>query len=183
MNADTTDRIHDRKTVKATRTSRQIVKYFLADLRALKSRKAEEAVADRIRILKHEAVAKCGSYEVRFSDSRPRKYFFWEDIPSRSQPSKRPRLFCGPKEIAPSAQVSRSRTAIGVAANQASKVVRVAGIAEGWRHVFVVTRRRCPFVAPTWSEVETRGRVGGEVMPRPGVMHGCGISRGAQGDR
>src|SRR6516162_7955861 len=66
---------------------------------------------------------------------------------------------------------SRSRPAIGVAANQASKVVRVAGIAEGWRHVFVVTRRRCPFVAPTWSEVETRGRVGGEVMPRPGVMH------------
>ena len=60
---------------------------------------------------------------------------------------------------------SRSRPAIGVAANQASKVVRVAGIAEGWRHVFVVTRRRCPFVAPTWSEVETRGRVGGEVLP------------------
>jgi hypothetical protein len=55
------------------------VKYFLADLRPLRSRKAEEAVADRIQIIKHEAVAKCGSYEVRFSDGRPSKYFYWED--------------------------------------------------------------------------------------------------------
>ena len=69
--------------MKATRTSRQIVKYFLADLRPLKSRKAEEAVADRIRIIKHEAVPECGSYEVRFSDGRPSKYFYWEDVPSR----------------------------------------------------------------------------------------------------
>ena len=67
--------------MKATTTSRQIVKYFLADLRPLRSRKAEEAVADRVRIIKHEAVAKCGSYEVRFSDGRPSKYFYWEDIP------------------------------------------------------------------------------------------------------
>jgi len=36
-----------------------------------------------IRIIKHEAVPKCGSYEVRFSDGRPRKYFYWEDIPGR----------------------------------------------------------------------------------------------------
>jgi hypothetical protein len=72
------------KTVKATKTSRQIVKYFLADLRPLKSRKAEEAVADRIRIIKHEGVPpECGSYEVRFSDGRPSKYFYWEDIPDR----------------------------------------------------------------------------------------------------
>ena len=83
MNADTTDRIHDRKTVKATRTSRQIVKRFLAGLRPLKSRKEEEAVADRIRIIKHEAVPECGSYEVRFSDGRPSKYFYWEDISGR----------------------------------------------------------------------------------------------------
>ena len=71
------------KTVKATRTSRQIVKRFLAGLRPLKSRKEEEAVADRIRIIKHEAVPECGSYEVRFSDGRPSKYFCWEDIPDR----------------------------------------------------------------------------------------------------
>ena len=38
-------------------------------------------MADRVRIIKHEAVAKCGSYEVRFSDGRPSKYFYWEDIP------------------------------------------------------------------------------------------------------
>ena len=69
--------------MKATRTSRQIVKYFLADLRPLKSRKAEEAVADRVRIIKHEAAPKCGSYEVRYSDGRPSKYFYWEDIPGR----------------------------------------------------------------------------------------------------
>ena len=69
--------------MKATRTSRQIVKYFLADLRPLRSRKAEEAVADRIRIIKHEAVPECGSYEVRYSDGRPSKYFYWEDIPGQ----------------------------------------------------------------------------------------------------
>ena len=69
--------------MKATRTSRQIVKYFLAELRPLKSRKAEEAVADRVRIIKHEAALKCGSYEVRYSDGRPSKYFYWEDIPGQ----------------------------------------------------------------------------------------------------
>jgi hypothetical protein len=49
----------------------------------LRSRKAEEAVADRIRIIKHEGVLRCGRYEVRFSDGRPSKYFYWEDIPGR----------------------------------------------------------------------------------------------------
>jgi hypothetical protein len=37
--------------------------------------------ADRVQIIKHEAVPKCSSYEVRFSDGRPSKYFYWEDIP------------------------------------------------------------------------------------------------------
>ena len=36
-----------------------------------------------IRIIKHEAVPKCGSFEVRFSDGRPSKYFYWEDLPGR----------------------------------------------------------------------------------------------------
>ena len=36
-----------------------------------------------IRLIKHEAVPKCGSYEVRFSDGRPSKYFYWDDEPSR----------------------------------------------------------------------------------------------------
>ena len=38
-------------------------------------------MTDRIRIIRHEVVPKCGSYEVRFSDGRPSKYFYWEDIP------------------------------------------------------------------------------------------------------
>ena len=76
--------------MKATTTSRQIVKYFLADLRPLRSRKAEEAVVDRVRIIKYEAVPKCGSYEVRFSDGRPSKHFYWEDIPAVVSVRNRP---------------------------------------------------------------------------------------------
>ena len=40
-------------------------------------------MADRIRIIKHEAVPKCGSYQVQFSDGRPSRYFYWEDSPGR----------------------------------------------------------------------------------------------------
>jgi hypothetical protein len=36
-----------------------------------------------IEIIKHEAVPKCGSYEVRYSDGRPSSYFYFEDMPSR----------------------------------------------------------------------------------------------------
>jgi hypothetical protein len=36
-----------------------------------------------IRLIKHEAVPKCGSYEVRFSDGRPSRYFYWDDEPGR----------------------------------------------------------------------------------------------------
>jgi hypothetical protein len=36
-----------------------------------------------IRLIKHEAVPKCGSFEVRFSDGRPSRYFYWGDIPGR----------------------------------------------------------------------------------------------------
>ena len=36
-----------------------------------------------IRLIKHEAVPECGSYEVRFSDGRPSKFFYWDDIPGR----------------------------------------------------------------------------------------------------
>ena len=41
------------------------------------------AKADRIRILKHEAVPGCGSLEVRFPGDRPSQYFYWDDIPGR----------------------------------------------------------------------------------------------------
>ena len=40
-------------------------------------------MTDRIQIIRHEPVPKCGSYEVRFPDGRPSKYFYWEDIPGR----------------------------------------------------------------------------------------------------
>jgi hypothetical protein len=40
-------------------------------------------MTDRIRIIRHEPVPKCGSYEVRFPDGRPSKYFYWEDLPGR----------------------------------------------------------------------------------------------------
>ena len=36
-----------------------------------------------IRIIRHEAIPECGSFEVRFSDGRESKYFYWEDNPGR----------------------------------------------------------------------------------------------------
>ena len=35
-----------------------------------------------VRLIKHEVVPKCGSYEVRI-DGRPSRYFYWDDIPGR----------------------------------------------------------------------------------------------------
>jgi hypothetical protein len=40
-------------------------------------------MTDRIRIIKHEAVPLCGSFEVSFPDGRPSQYFYFEDIPAR----------------------------------------------------------------------------------------------------
>jgi hypothetical protein len=40
-------------------------------------------MADRIRIIPHEAVPLCGSFEVRFPDGRPSRYFYWDDIAGR----------------------------------------------------------------------------------------------------
>jgi hypothetical protein len=36
-----------------------------------------------VRLIKHEAVPKCGSYEIRYPDGRPSKYFYWDDVPGR----------------------------------------------------------------------------------------------------
>ena len=30
-----------------------------------------------VRLIKHEVVPECGSYEVRFPDDRPSRYFYW----------------------------------------------------------------------------------------------------------
>ena len=40
-------------------------------------------MSDRIRIIKHEAVPGCGSFEVRFPDGRASQFFYWDDIPAR----------------------------------------------------------------------------------------------------
>jgi hypothetical protein len=37
----------------------------------------------RVRIIKHEAVPGCGSFEVRYADDRPSRYFYWDDIAAR----------------------------------------------------------------------------------------------------
>ena len=36
-----------------------------------------------VRIIKHEAVPDCGSFEVRYPDGRPSQYFYWDDLPGR----------------------------------------------------------------------------------------------------
>ena len=36
-----------------------------------------------IRIIKHEAVPLCGSFEVRFPDGRPSRFFYWDELPGR----------------------------------------------------------------------------------------------------
>lgn len=36
-----------------------------------------------IRIIRHEAIPRQGSFEVRFADGRPSKYFYWDDEKSR----------------------------------------------------------------------------------------------------
>ena len=37
----------------------------------------------RVRIIKHEAVPQCGSFELRFADGGPSQYYYWDDIPAR----------------------------------------------------------------------------------------------------
>ncbi|MDA9410479.1 hypothetical protein [Bradyrhizobium sp. CCBAU 45384] len=34
-------------------------------------------------LIKHEAVPDCGSFEVRYGDGRPSRYFYWDELPSR----------------------------------------------------------------------------------------------------
>jgi hypothetical protein len=36
-----------------------------------------------VRLIKHEVIPDCGSFEVHFEDGRPSKYFYWDDLPSR----------------------------------------------------------------------------------------------------
>jgi hypothetical protein len=41
-----------------------------------------------IRLLRHEAVPKCGSYEIRFPDGRPSRFIYWDDTRKRSPPKR-----------------------------------------------------------------------------------------------
>jgi hypothetical protein len=36
-----------------------------------------------IRLIKHEAIPKCGSFEIRFPYGRPSRFVYWDDMPSR----------------------------------------------------------------------------------------------------
>jgi len=49
-----------------------------------------------IRLIKHEAVPDCGSFEVRFPDARKSQYFYWDDIPGRRL---RPDLLTGEQAL------------------------------------------------------------------------------------
>jgi hypothetical protein len=40
-------------------------------------------MANRIHIISHEGLLKCGSFEVRFPDGRPSRYFYWDEMPGR----------------------------------------------------------------------------------------------------
>jgi hypothetical protein len=37
----------------------------------------------QVRLIKHEAVPKSGSYEIRFPDGRPSRYLYWDDLEGR----------------------------------------------------------------------------------------------------
>ena len=37
----------------------------------------------KIKLIKHEVIPDCGSYEIRFPDGRPSRYFYFENLPSR----------------------------------------------------------------------------------------------------
>jgi hypothetical protein len=40
-------------------------------------------MTDRVRLIRHEAVPGCGSFEVRFADGRVSQYFYFEELPGR----------------------------------------------------------------------------------------------------
>jgi hypothetical protein len=50
------------------------IEQFIARLSALKAKIT-------VRIIKHEAVPNSGSFEVKYSDGQPSRYFYFEDVP------------------------------------------------------------------------------------------------------
>jgi hypothetical protein len=49
----------------------------------LPARSAKSWGMPNVRLIKHEVIPDCGSFEVRFPDGRPSRYFYWDDLPSR----------------------------------------------------------------------------------------------------
>jgi hypothetical protein len=43
-----------------------------------------DALSMTVRLIKHERVPDCGSYEVRYSDGRPSVFLYFDDIPGRA---------------------------------------------------------------------------------------------------
>lgn len=61
-----------------------------------------DGMADHIRIIRHEAVPKCGSFEVRFADGRESRFFYWDDLPSRRV---RPEAVAVARQLNPTARL------------------------------------------------------------------------------
>jgi hypothetical protein len=58
-----------------------------------------------VRLIKHEAVPRCGSYEVRYPDGRPSQYFYWDHVPSRRL---RPELLWGKDALEAAQRLARA---------------------------------------------------------------------------
>jgi hypothetical protein len=60
-----------------------------------------------VRIIRHEAVPDCGSFEVRFADGTPSVYFYWDDIPGRRL---RPETMTSEQALEKAKEFARSQT-------------------------------------------------------------------------
>jgi len=77
-------RKHIPKVVLATRDSARLRKRKPQSLAAfLPTRSAESWGMSKRPTDQDEAVPKCGSFEVRFPEGRPSKYFYWDDLTVR----------------------------------------------------------------------------------------------------
>jgi hypothetical protein len=45
-------------------------------------------MSQRVRLIKHEIIPDCGSYEVRYLDGCPSRYFYWDDVAGRLNPDQ-----------------------------------------------------------------------------------------------
>ena len=44
---------------------------------------SQEQLLVTVRLIKHETLPDCGSFEVQYSDGRPSVYFYWDDVAGR----------------------------------------------------------------------------------------------------